>query len=264
MESSFRTKSQSLPHRARNCSEWPDKLLRVALSGRNPTHALGASPRCASSRIEPSHRSLLRAPSVLVSDRVAPVRLSLTRSPDRSGIRAGETPHTLVAESLDLAIKPISRRSGFEANMQALYRSASLLIVRLIGNGAFSTSRSRCLVDWTRRIPQSRPVSGLYLTFAVSRAGFVTPTMLRFHSMGMMAHDDLVFTPSVSACDHQARRLALSPFHPQLSRRRRSARGARPGCLLRDVAAMGIEVRAIVRPRTSPPTPAGNDTMASR
>src|SRR5208282_5111848 len=88
--------------------------------------------------------------------------------------------------------------------------------------------------------------------------------MVRFHSMGTMAHDDLVFPPSVSACDHPARRLALSPFHAQLSRRRRSARGARPGCLLRDGAAMGLEVRAIVRPRTSPSTPAANDAMASR
>src|SRR5215469_14632401 len=42
-----------------------------------------------------------------------------------------------------------------------------------------------------------------------------------------MAHDDLVCPPSVSARDHPARRLALSPFHAQLSRRRRSACGAR-------------------------------------
>jgi hypothetical protein len=39
------------------------------------------------------------------------------------------------------------------------------------------------------------------------------------------------------------------------SRRRRSARGARSGCLLRNGAAMGIEIRADVRPRTSPRTP---------
>src|SRR5271165_1670235 len=67
-----------------------------------------------------------------------------------------------------------------------------------------------------------------------------------------------------SACDHPARRLALSPFHAQLSRRRRSARGAWAGCLLRDGAAMGIEVRAIVPPRTSPQTPAPNGAVASR
>ena len=68
---------------------------------------------------------------------------------------------------------------------------------------------------------------------------------------GKMAHDDLVCPPSVSACGHPARRLALFSFHAQLSRRRRSARGARPGCLLRDGAAMGFEVRTPVRPRTS-------------
>ena len=78
-----------------------------------------------------------------------------------------------------------------------------------------------------------------------------------------MAHDDLVFPPSVSARDHPARRLALSPFHAQLSRRRRSACGTQSGYLLRNGAAMGIEVRAIVRPRTLP-APAANDAMASR
>src|SRR5277367_5941156 len=67
-----------------------------------------------------------------------------------------------------------------------------------------------------------------------------------------MADDDLVCPPSVSACDHPARRLALCGFHAQLSRRRRSARGARSRCLLRDGAAMGFKVRAVVPPRTSP------------
>ena len=41
-----------------------------------------------------------------------------------------------------------------------------------------------------------------------------------------MAHDDLVCPPSVSTCDHPARRLAVRAFHAQLSRRRRSARRA--------------------------------------
>src|SRR4029077_11329710 len=94
--------------------------------------------------------------------------------------------------------------------------------------------------------------------------GFVTATMARFHSMGKMAHDDLVFPPSVSAYDYQARRLAVFAFHAQLSRRRRSASGARSGYLLRNGAAMGLEVRAIVRSRTSPSAPAANDAMASR
>jgi hypothetical protein len=45
--------------------------------------------------------------------------------------------------------------------------------------------------------------------------------------------------------------------------RLRSARGARSGCLLRNGAAMGFQVRAIVRPRTSPQTPAANIAVAS-
>src|SRR5271167_4116464 len=73
-----------------------------------------------------------------------------------------------------------------------------------------------------------------------------------------MAHDDLVCPPPVSACDHPPRRLAVCAFHAQLSRRRRSACGARSGYLLRNGAAMGFEVWAVVRPRASPSTPTAN------
>jgi hypothetical protein len=66
------------------------------------------------------------------------------------------------------------------------------------------------------------------------------------------------------AGDHPARRMALYTFHAQLSRRRRSARGARSGCLLRNGETMGLEVRPIVRSRTSPSTPSANVAMASR
>jgi hypothetical protein len=59
-------------------------------------------------------------------------------------------------------------------------------------------------------------------------------------------------------------RLAVYAFHAQLSRRRRSASGARSGYLLRNGATMGIEVRAVVRPRTSASTPAANLSVASR
>ena len=79
-----------------------------------------------------------------------------------------------------------------------------------------------------------------------------------------MAHDDFVRRPPVSPCDHPARRLALCEIHAQLSRHRGSARRAGYGCLLRNGAAMGIEVRAIVRPRTSPSAPAADHAMASR
>jgi hypothetical protein len=61
-----------------------------------------------------------------------------------------------------------------------------------------------------------------------------------------------------------ARRLAVYAFHAQLSRRRRSACRARSGYLLRNGAAVGFEVRTIVRPRTSPSTSAANIALASR
>jgi hypothetical protein len=57
-----RTESQSLRHRARNCSEWSDKLLRVA--------SITASARRSASRFEPNQTQAsiaYRAPSVLVS-----------------------------------------------------------------------------------------------------------------------------------------------------------------------------------------------------
>src|SRR5271156_821193 len=94
--------------------------------------------------------------------------------------------------------------------------------------------------------------------------GFVTGTVGGRGSPGKLAHDDLVRPPPIPAYDHPARRLALSPFHAQLSRRRGSARGARSGCLLRNGAAMGLEIRTVVRPRTSPSTPAANIALASR
>ena len=53
---SFPTKSQSLPRRARNCSEWPDKLIRM-----EQHHC---ATRRSALRFKPRHRSLIRAPSV--------------------------------------------------------------------------------------------------------------------------------------------------------------------------------------------------------
>src|SRR5579863_6212015 len=87
--------------------------------------------------------------------------------------------------------------------------------------------------------------------------------LARIRLSGKMADDGLVCPPSVPACDHPARRLAVYAFHAQLSRRRRSACGARSGYLLRNGAAMGFKVRAPVRPRTSPSTPAPNVEAAS-
>ena len=47
---SFRTKSQSFLHRARNCREWPDKLFACLISKRNSTTA---SARRSALRFEP-------------------------------------------------------------------------------------------------------------------------------------------------------------------------------------------------------------------
>ena len=70
-------------------------------------------------------------------DRVAPVRLVLAR-PFRNQGRSDH--HTIVAERLDLAIKPVSISPTSKQTCSRSYRSASLLIVRSIGNGLFSTS----------------------------------------------------------------------------------------------------------------------------
>ena len=53
--------------------------------------------------------------------------------------------------------------------------------------------------------------------------GRVTATVARLGLPVKMPHDDLVCTPSVSTCDHPARRLALCALHAQLSRRGRPA-----------------------------------------
>jgi KDPG and KHG aldolase len=52
----------------------------------------------------------------------------------------------------------------------------------------------------------------LATTAKIRAGGVVAATMARFHSMGTMAHDDLVCPPSVSACGHPARRLAVYAF----------------------------------------------------
>src|SRR5580658_10066817 len=97
-----------------------------------------------------------------------------------------------------------------------------------------------------------------------SPVGVVTGTVAGCGSTGKMADDDLICPPPIPAYDHPARRLALCAFHPQLSRRRGSARRARSGRLLRNGAAMGFEIRAVVRPRASPWTPTANGAVASR
>ena len=94
--------------------------------------------------------------------------------------------------------------------------------------------------------------------------GSVTTTVARRGLAGKIADDDLVCPPPVSARDHPTRRLALCAFHAQLSGRRRSPCGAWSGYLLRNGPTMGIEVRAVVRPRTSASTPTANIALASR
>jgi hypothetical protein len=96
------------------------------------------------------------------------------------------------------------------------------------------------------------------------RIGLVTRTMARVRLTDMVADDDLVCPPPVPACDHPARRLALRPVHAQLSRRRGFTRGARSGCLPRNGATMGLEVRPSIRPRTSQSAPSTDVEVASR
>jgi hypothetical protein len=92
----------------------------------------------------------------------------------------------------------------------------------------------------------------------------VTRTIVRVPLTDKVAHDDLVCPRPVPSCSHPARRLAVRAFHAQLSRRRRSARGAWARCVPRNGATVGLEVRAIVRPGTSPSTPSANAEAASR
>src|SRR5271163_4634035 len=85
-------------------------------------------------------------------------------------------------------------------------------------------------------IPISRLISAIRIGRTLGRIsrsrirGLVTRTMAHLRLTGKMADDDLVRPPPIPAYDHPARRLALSPLHAQLSRRRGSARGARSGC----------------------------------
>src|SRR5580692_11591527 len=79
-----------------------------------------------------------------------------------------------------------------------------------------------------------------------------------------MADDDLICPPPIPAYDHPARRLAYVRF--TLSYRDVEDLLAERGL---DVsyetgAAIGFEIRAVVRPRASPSTPTANGAVASR
>jgi hypothetical protein len=81
-----------------------------------------------------------------------PVRLVLARPFRNQGL---SDHHTIVAERLDLAIKPVSHRPGFKADLQPVVPIRQLLIVRSIGNGLFSTS-PRNRTSPSGRLPRSR------------------------------------------------------------------------------------------------------------
>jgi pimeloyl-ACP methyl ester carboxylesterase len=166
--------------------------------------------------------------------------------PDMIGFGLSEKPAREQAHSLD----------GHIANLAGLVRQLDLRRVTVVCH------------DWGGPtglgFAMSNLERGRALTVMSTWAGFVTETVAGQSSAAKMVHDDLVCPPSVPACDYPARRLVICAFHAQLSRRRRSACGARTGYLLRNGAAMGIEVRAVVRPRTSPSTPAANIALASR
>jgi hypothetical protein len=129
---------------------------------------------------------------------------------------------------------------------------------------AFDKPYIRSRVLGVETIAISDPEGVRHVLTANAGNGSVTRTIARLRLTGKMTHDDLVCPPPVPSSDHPACRLALCPLHAQLSRRRGSARGARSGCLIRNGAAMGVEIRTVVRPRTSPSTPAANGAVASR
>ena len=113
---------------------------------------------------------------------------------DREGVvvRESKTESTAQAVANELAKAPSCRRIVFETG-----RMAPILFQGLSQLG-LPVSASRA----------GRPTRG-----------FVTGTVAGRGSAGKMADDDLICPPPVPACDHPARRLALCPFHAQLSRR---------------------------------------------
>jgi hypothetical protein len=114
-------------------------------------------------------------------DRVAPVRLVLAR-PFRNQGRSDH--HTIVAERLDPSIKPVSVSPTSKQTCSRSYRSASILIVRSIGNGLFSTS------------PRNR-TSPLWPPSAIATACFFLATSKATKNFAMLSHGP----PSV----HEAR-----------------------------------------------------------
>ena len=71
-------------------------------------------------------------------DRVAPLCFDALARPLRD---QGRSDHgAIVAERLDLAVKPLPRRPGFKTDMERSRRAANLLIIRSTGSGALSTS----------------------------------------------------------------------------------------------------------------------------
>ena len=120
--------------------------------------------------------------------------------------------------------------------------------------------RSCCQGTRTAPLQNQRAMTG-----ALGRntwPGLVTRTLARIRLSGKMAHDDLVCPPSIFACDHPARRLAVRPFHAQLSRRR-DLLAERGVDFSYETVRRWVLIRTVVRP-TSPSTPAANIALASR
>ena len=91
--------------------------------------------------------------------------------------------------------------------------------------------------------------------------GFVTATVARLELAGKMAHDDLVCPPPVPPFDHPTRGLALCSLHPSY-RDVEDLLAERGLDVSYEIsAAMGLEVRAVVRSRTSPSSPAANGAV---
>ena len=101
---------------------------------------------------------------------------------------------------------------------EAVTREVSNLLHQNLGADAGNTKQAREIFVGTVRPPARGTKSQSAWRLADQRSrmnceGFVTATIAAFHSIGTMAHDDLVWPPSVSAYDHPARRLAVYAFH---------------------------------------------------
>jgi hypothetical protein len=106
-------------------------------------------------------------------DRVAPIGLVALARPLRDQGRGDH--QAIMSERPTLAIKPVSRRPGLEADMQPVVSLGRRLIVRSIGRGLFSTSPRN-------RTSPARPAS------AIATACYFSATSKATKDFAMLSH----------------------------------------------------------------------------